>query len=433
MNVSAPRPPRSGLLALSPAIVFLCLYLSVSLLTGDFYKMPIAVAFLAAAVYSILIARGMALEERIACFSRGASQKNIMLMIWIFVLSGAFARSAEAMGAVEATVDLTLHLLPGGWLLPGLFLATCLVSLSVGTSVGTIVALTPVAVGLADKTGLGAPFMAAVVVGGAFFGDNLSFISDTTISATRIMECDMRDKFRVNALIVTPAALVVAAIYLFVELPSDATQLVSPGVQWLKILPYAVVLALALAGIHVTVVLTAGILVTGLTGWATGTQNASGWLTAMGEGIGGMGELIVVTLLAGGILEMIRRGGGIDWLVDRMTRRLRGKRSAELSIAALVGTANLCTANNTVAILTVGPIVRDITARFGLDPHKSASLLDTFSCLVQGLIPYGAQLMMAAGLAGVSPLEIVRYLYYPAAMGICAVAAILLRYPKKYS
>lgn len=432
MNASDTRPPKFGWIALSPAAVFLCLYLSVSLLTGDFYKMPVAVAFLIAAVYSILIARGIPLEERIARFSQGASQRNILLMIWIFVLSGAFARSAEAMGAVEATVDLTMRLLPGGWLLPGLFLATCLVSLSVGTSVGTIVTLTPVAVGLADKTGLETPFMAAVVVGGAFFGDNLSFISDTTIAATRIMGCDMRDKFRVNALIVTPAALVVAAVYLFVDLPADAAMPLSE-VRWSGIVPYIVVLALALAGVHVTVVLTAGIVVTGLTGWMTGAQDGPGWLAATGEGIAGMGELIVVTLLSGGILEMIRRGGGIDWLVGKMTRRLSGKRSAELSIAALVSAANLCTANNTVAILTVGPIARDIATRFGLDPRKSASLLDTFSCLVQGLIPYGAQLMMAAGLAGVSPLEIVRYLYYPLAMGAFALAAVLLRYPRKYS
>lgn len=432
MNASDTRPPKFGWIALSPAAVFLCLYLSVSLLTGDFYKMPVAVAFLIAAVYSILIARGLPLEERIARFSQGASQRNILLMIWIFVLSGAFARSAEAMGAVEATVDLTMRLLPGGWLLPGLFLATCLVSLSVGTSVGTIVALTPVAVGLADKTGLETPFMAAVIVGGAFFGDNLSFISDTTIAATRIMGCDMRDKFRVNALIVTPAALVVAAVYLFVDLPADTAMPLSE-VRWSGIVPYVVVLALALAGVHVTVVLTAGIVVTGLTGWMTGAQDGPGWLAATGEGIAGMGELIVVTLLSGGILEMIRRGGGIDWLVGKMTRRLSGKRSAELSIAALVSAANLCTANNTVAILTVGPIARDIAARFGLDPRKSASLLDTFSCLVQGLIPYGAQLMMAAGLAGVSPLEIVRYLYYPLAMGAFALAAVLLRYPRKYS
>ena len=432
MNASDTRPPKHGWIALSPAAVFLCVYLSVSLLTGDFYKMPVAVAFLIAAVYSILIARGIPLEERIARFSQGASQRNILLMIWIFVLSGAFARSAEAMGAVEATVDLTMRLLPGGWLLPGLFLATCLVSLSVGTSVGTIVALTPVAVGLADKTGLETPFMAAVVVGGAFFGDNLSFISDTTIASTRIMGCDMRDKFRVNALIVTPAALLVAAAYLLVDLPADAA-MPPTEVRWPGIVPYAVVLALALAGVHVTVVLTAGIAVTGLTGWMTGMQDGPGWLAATGEGIAGMGELIVVTLLSGGILEMIRRGGGIDWLVGKMTRRLSGKRSAELSIAALVSAANLCTANNTVAILTVGPIARDIAARFGLDPRKSASLLDTFSCLVQGLIPYGAQLMMAAGLAGVSPLEIVRYLYYPMAMGGFALAAVLLRYPRKYS
>lgn len=423
---------NTGLLALSPLVVFLSLYLVSSLVVGDFYKVPISVAFVIASAYAVLITRKMKLADRLDRFSAGAAHKNIMLMIWIFVLAGAFAASAKAMGAVDATVNLTLRILPDNLLLPGIFLAACFISLAIGTSVGTIVALVPVAAGIAEQTGLGVPLMTAVVVGGAFFGDNLSFISDTTIAATRTQECGMRDKFKVNSMIVVPAAVVVTLLYLYeswsLQIPPQSEPL-----EWVKVIPYLVVLGTALAGMNVMVVLVLGLLITGVIGLATGSFGPFDWLGSMGSGISDMGQLIIVTLLAGGMLELIRVGGGINYVIDRLTRRVRNKRGAELSIAALVSVANCCTANNTIAIITVGPIAKKIADRFGVDLRKSASILDTFSCFVQGLIPYGAQLLMAAGLTALSPLEIMRYLYYPVLMGGFALLSILFRFPRRYS
>lgn len=423
---------KSGLWALSPLVVFLCLYLVTSLVAGDFYKVPITVAFVVASAYAMLITRKMKLSERLDRFSAGAAHKNIMLMIWIFVLAGAFAASAKAMGAVDATVNLTLRILPDNLLLPGIFLASCFISLAIGTSVGTIVALVPVAAGIADQAGLAVPLMTAVVVGGAFFGDNLSFISDTTIAATRTQECDMRDKFKVNSMIVVPAAVVVTLLYLYeswsLQIPSQ-----TEPVAWIKVIPYLVVLGTALAGMNVMIVLVLGLVFAGGIGLLTGSFGIFDWFGSMGSGITDMGQLIIVTLLAGGMLELIRVGGGIDYVITRLTRRVHNKRGAELSIAALVSIANCCTANNTIAIITVGPIAKGIADRFGVDLRKSASILDTFSCFVQGLIPYGAQLLMAAGLTALSPLDIMRYLYYPVLMGVFALLSILFRFPRRYS
>lgn len=425
-----------GWWALSPLAVFLCLYLVTSLIVNDFYKVPITVAFLLSSCYAIALTRGLSLEKRIYQFSVGASNKNIMLMIWIFVLAGAFAQSAKQMGAIDATVNLTLSVLPDNLLLAGIFIAACFISLSIGTSVGTIVALTPVAIGLAEKTGIDVPYMVAIVVGGSFFGDNLSFISDTTIASTKTQDCVMRDKFRVNFMIVVPAALIVLGLYIFQGLSISAPPQVQ-DIEWIKVIPYLIVLGTAVSGLNVTLVLLLGILSTGIIGIATsrtGLNNAFfDWFGAMGTGITGMGELIIITLLAGGMLETIRYNGGIDFIISRLTRHVKGKRGAELSIAALVSIANLCTANNTIAIITTGPIAKDIAIRFHLDRRKTASILDTFSCLVQGIIPYGAQLLIAAGLAGISPISIIGNLYYPFTMGICALLAILIRYPKRYS
>lgn len=417
--------------ALSPLAVFLCLYLVTSIWMNDFYKVPITVAFLFSSCYAIAITRGLTLEERIQQFSVGASNKNILLMIWIFILAGAFAQSAKQMGAIDATVNLTLEVLPENLLLAGIFLAACFISLSIGTSVGTIVALTPVAVGLAEKTGIDLPFMVGIVVGGSFFGDNLSFISDTTIASTKTQDCVMRDKFRINSMIVVPAALIILGVYIVQGL-SYTTPAPAEEIEWLKVLPYLLVLVLAVSGLHVVLVLLTGILLTGGIGFFTGT-GVFDWFGAMGSGIIGMGELIIVTLLAGGMLETIRYNGGIDYIINRLTRHVKGKRGAELSIAALVSIANLCTANNTIAIITTGPIARGIAMRFHLDRRKVASILDTFSCLIQGTIPYGAQMLIAAGLAQVSPLSIIGNLYYPFCMGIFALAAILMRYPRRYS
>ena len=422
----------SGLRALSPLIVFLCLYLITSIVMNDFYKVPITVAFLVSSCYAIAITHGVKLDQRIYQFSMGAANKNILLMIWIFILAGAFARSAKAMGAIDATVNLTLQILPDNLLLAGIFLAACFISLSIGTSVGTIVALTPVAVGLADKTGIAIPFMVAVVVGGSLFGDNLSFISDTTIAATKTQGCDMKDKFRVNSLIVVPAAIVVLLIYVWKGI--GVTELThTPAIEWVKVIPYLIVLATAIAGLNVFIVLTLGIVATGIIGIATGSFDLFDCFAAMGDGIIGMGELIIITLLAGGMLELIRYNGGISYIIRGLTRRVNGKRGAEFSIAGLVSIANLCTANNTIAILTTGPIAKDIATRFKLDPRQSASILDTFSCFIQGIIPYGAQLLMAAGLANISPISIVGNLYYPFTMGAFALLAIIFRYPRRYS
>lgn len=426
------RVAKSGFLALIPLLVFLILYLGVSLLLGDFYKVPISVAFVLASMVAVGMIRGKSMNDRIAVFSQGAAHPNVLTMIWIFVLAGAFARSAEAIGAIDATVSLTLRLLPGNLLFAGIFLAACFVSLSVGTSVGTIVALMPVAVGLAESTSVDVAYMSAIVVGGAFFGDNLSFISDTTIAATRSQGCELRDKFKVNFYMALPAALLVLLYYVVagwnLEVVAGAA-----SVDWVKVIPYLVVLATAIAGMNVMIVLTLGLFASGVIGICSGSFSVFDWLGTMGGGIAGMSDLIIVTLLAGGMLEVIRHNGGIDYIIRILTGRVSNRRTAELSIAALVGIANICTANNTIAIVTVGPIARKISERFGIDPRRSASLLDIFSCVVQGIIPYGAQMLMAAGLASVSPLEIVRYLYYPYALGAVALLAIVFRYPRKYS
>ena len=432
MNEEKNSKHISGWWALSPLFVFLCLYLVTSIIVNDFYKVPITVAFLVSSCYAIAITRGLKLDQRVYQFSVGASNKNIMLIIWIFILAGAFAQSAKEMGAIDATVNLTLHILPDNLLLAGIFIASCFISLSIGTSVGTIVALTPVATGLALKTGIDLPFMVAIVVGGSFFGDNLSFISDTTIASTKTQGCVMRDKFRVNSMIVVPAALIVLIIYIVQGLSITAPPQVQE-IEWLKVIPYLVVLGTAIAGINVMIVLLLGIISTAIIGLATGSFGIFDWFGAMGNGITGMGELIIITLLAGGMLETIRYNGGIDFIIGKLTRHVNGKRGAELSIAALVSIANLCTANNTIAIITTGPIAKDIAGKFNLDRRKTASILDTFSCFIQGIIPYGAQLLMAAGLAKISPISIVGNLYYPFTMGTFALLAIIFRYPRRYS
>ena len=423
---------KPSMWALSPLLVFLCLYLVTSLIVNDFYKVPITVAFLISSVYAICITKGLPLNDRIMQFSVGASNKNILLMIWIFILAGAFAQSAKDIGSIDATVNLTLQLLPENLLLAGIFLAACFISLSIGTSVGTIVALVPVVAGIAEKTELSMPFMTAIVVGGAFFGDNLSFISDTTIAATRTQGCVMRDKFRANFLIVLPAALLVLAWYIYrgldISIVNETQQ-----VEWIKVIPYIIVLLTAFFGLNVTIVLLLGILSTSIVGIATGSITFFDWFSSMGTGISGMGELIIVTLLAGGMLELIRFNGGVDYILQTLTRRINGKRGAEFCIAALVSIANICTANNTIAIITVGPLVRDIANRYKIDNRKSASILDTFSCAIQGIIPYGAQLLIAAKLAVLSPLSIIEYLYYPITIGIMATISIIFRYPKRYS
>ena len=404
---------KKGLIALSPLMVFIAFYLVTSIIAGDFYKIPITVAFMVSSIYAIIIFGGKPLMSRVNTYSRGAATEQMMLMIWIFVLAGAFASSAKAMGSIDATVNLTLSLLPPQMIFAGLFLATCFISLSIGTSVGTIAALTPIAAGIATETGTDVALMTAIIVGGSFFGDNLSFISDTTIMATQTQGCRLHDKFFMGQQMSAPQAI--------------------PPVEWVKVVPYLAVLVTAIFGMNVMAVLTLGILLTGIIGILSGSFDIYGWFGAMGEGILSMSELIIVTMMAGGMLELIRERGGIDFLICQLTRRVRNKRGAELSIAALVSLVDVCTANNTVAILTVGSIAKQIGDRYGVDNKKCASILDTFSCMVQGMIPYGAQILIAAGLTALNPIAILPYLYYPYVLGIVALLSIIFRYPRRYS
>lgn len=432
---------KKGLLALSPLFLLIVLIVAFTVYSVDAShkdtNLSLTVAFMISSIYAIAISGGMPIKSRVDTYSKGAGANNLMLMLWIYVLAGSFAASAKAMGAVDATVNLALSILPASMILPGLFLAACFISVSIGTSVGTVVALVPIAAGLAHSMDVNTGMMTAIIVGGAYFGDNLSFISDTTVVATQTQNCKMSDKFRVNSLIVVPAAVIVLAIYavmgIGLQAPTDI-----PEVEYVKVLPYLVVLVTAVAGMNVMAVLTMGTLLCGVIGiscqllGATGGYGLFGWFSAMGNGIIGMGELVIIAMMAGGMLEIIRENGGINYIIDKITAHVSNKRGAELSIAALVSMVNVCTANNTVAILTVGNIAKKIGDKFGVDNRKAASILDTFSCTVQGLIPYGVQMLLAAGLAKLSPMDILPYLYYPLAIGIAALFSILFRYPKRY-
>ncbi|MBR3907496.1 MAG: Na+/H+ antiporter NhaC family protein [Bacteroidaceae bacterium] len=421
-----------GLFALTPIIVLLTVYLAGSMIAGDFYRIPIAVAFIIAAVYAVAISKG-SLNDRIDSFSRGAASTRIMYMIWIFVLAGAFATTTKAMGAIDATVMLARSAIPANYLPAGIFIASCFVSFSIGTSVGTIVALTPVVTALAAQIGCDTAWMIAIVVGGSFFGDNLSFISDTTIAATQTQGCSMRSKFYSNILIVAPAAIITMLIYAFNGNSIEATEAVEFNIiDSLRCLPYLIVIIAALCGINVLLVLALGVTSAAILGLAYGSFGGIDLFTHIGNGAMGMGELIIVTMLAGGLLELVRRNGGLDYLIQVTTSRINSRRGAEFAITALTALANICTANNTIAILSVGDISRDIAKQFKISPRRSASLMDTSSCFVQGIIPYGAQLLMASSLAGalVSPMEIIPHLYYPMCVGAALLLSIIIKRKK---
>lgn len=433
---------NKGLLALSPLFLLIVLIVAFTVYSVDSShqdtSLSLTVAFMISSIYAVAISGGMPVRKRVDTYSKGAGANNLMLMLWIYVLAGSFAASAKAMGAVDATVNLALSILPASMILPGLFLAACFISVSIGTSVGTVVALVPIAAGLAHSMDANIGMMTAIIVGGAYFGDNLSFISDTTVVATQTQNCKMSDKFKVNSMIVVPAAVLVLIAYSVMGVGLQAPTHINE-VEYMKVLPYLIVLITAIAGMNVMAVLTLGTLLCGAIGigshllGASGSYDLFGWFSAMGNGIIGMGELIIIAMMAGGMLEIIRENGGIDFIINKITGHVNSKRGAELSIAALVSMVNICTANNTVAILTVGNISKKIGDRFGVDNRKAASILDTFSCMVQGLIPYGVQMLLAAGLANLSPMDILPYLYYPLAIGVAALLAILLRYPKRYS
>lgn len=421
-----------GLLALSPLLAFIAIYLVTSVVAHDFYKVPITIAFLISCVYAIGKHKKETLESRIDVFTQGASTKNIMQMLWIFILAGAFANTAKDIGSIDATVNLILSLLPQSLILPGLFFATCFISLSVGTSVGTIVALVPIAAGLATSMHASLPLVTAVVVGGAFFGDNLSFISDTTIAATNSQNCKMSDKFKVNIYIALPAALVVLAIYSFIGFNLHS-QPVAQQIDIVKVLPYLAVLVTAMMGINVFTVLVTGVALAFVIGLFDGNHDVFSLFHFMGDGVLSMSELIIITMLAGGLFGLVRHDGGIDYIISKISKRVKGKRGAEFVICSLVAAVDVCTANNTVAIITVGGIAQKISKVYDVDNRRVASLLDTSSCVMQGIIPYGAQMLMASGLAKLNPLDIIPYLYYPFILLIFVLGSIMFRFPKKYS
>lgn len=416
------RAPMSSFWGLTPVIVLLGTFLLLSILAGSFSDVPISVAFVVASAYGIFMLKGRTIDERVAVFTTSIFRSNIMLMVWIFILAGMFASMAKSIGAVDATVAMTLNLVPARFIPAGIFLASCLLSMAIGTSVGTVVALVPIASGIAMETDANTAWMVAIVVGGSFFGDNLSFISDTTIAATQSQGCGMRDKFWANIKLALPAAVIVIVYYASHSLEYGVT--VSDCNWWLAV-PYLLVIVLSLTGINVLVVLLVGILATVLTGAIDGVPFV-GMMMASGDGIASMSELIVITILAGGLMGIINELGGFRYLLQLMTRHMSGKRAAQFSIVVLTAITNLCTANNTIAILTTGNIAKDIAKKYGVEPNRMASILDTSSCVVQGLLPYGAQLLMAASLASISPVSIIQFSYYQFALAALLLISILL-------
>ena len=422
---------KRGLLALSPVVVLLVVYMVGSLVLGDFYAIPIAVAFIVAAIYGLSLLRGKSMRERIDLFSAGAAHRDIMYMVWIFCIAGIFAATAKAMGAADAIVSLTLRAVPAQFLPAGIFVASCFVSLAIGTSVGTIVALAPMVTAMATQLGCEVGWLISVVVGGAFFGDNLSFISDTTIAATQSQGCKMSDKFRTNFVIVLPAAIVTLCIYLFGnQLGVVDVSSVAASAEWYRMLPYLVVIGLALTGLNVLIVLLAGILLAVVIGLLGGSFDLLGIATAFTDGVGSMYEIILISLLAGGLMNIVKNLGGFDFLISSLGARIRTRRGAECVVSLLTALTNICTANNTIAIITTGSVAKRLSERYSIPPRKTASLMDISSCCVQGLLPYGAQVLMAAGLAGISPLEIIPWLYYPMLLGGMVLLSILFQLPR---
>ena len=422
---------KRGLLALSPVVVLLVVYMVGSLVLGDFYAIPIAVAFIVAAIYGLSLLRGKSMRERIDLFSAGAAHRDIMYMVWIFCIAGIFAATAKAMGAADAIVSLTLRAVPAQFLPAGIFVASCFVSLAIGTSVGTIVALAPMVTAMATQLGCEVGWLISVVVGGAFFGDNLSFISDTTIAATQSQGCKMSDKFRTNFVIVLPAAIVTLCIYLFGnQLGIVDVSSVAASAEWYRMLPYLVVIGLALTGLNVLIVLLAGILLAVVIGLFGGSFDLLGIATAFTDGVGSMYEIILISLLAGGLMNIVKSLGGFDFLISSLGARIRTRRGAEIVVSLLTSLTNICTANNTIAIITSGTVAKRLSERYSIPPRKTASLMDISSCCVQGLLPYGAQVLMAAGLAGISPLEIIPWLYYPMLLGGMVLLSILFQFPR---
>ena len=413
--------------ALLPILVFLLIFLGAGFITGDFYSMPAIVAFLLALLVAFIQNPKVKFADKVRLAAKGVGDENIITMCLIFLVAGAFTGAVKAAGGVESTVNLGLSILPSKVAVAGLFLIGCFISISMGTSVGTITALSSIAVGISEKTGFSLAVCAGAVVGGAMFGDNLSMISDTTIAAVKTQGCDMKDKFRENFLIVLPAA--VATILLFLFLGREADFQVTGNLDYniFRVLPYLVVLIGALAGVNVFVILIAGTVLSLVVGVATGAFALGEMFTHVGAGIGGMYDITVISIIVACIVALVKEYGGIDFILTFIRKRINGERGGELGIAALALLVDMCTANNTVAIVMSGPIAKEISDDFGVTPRRSASLLDMFSSMGQGLIPYGAQLLAAASLTGLTPFEIIPYCFYPLLMGLSGLVFIFIK------
>ncbi|KPN96204.1 Na+/H+ antiporter NhaC family protein [Lysinibacillus sp. ZYM-1] len=416
--------------ALIPFVVFMILFIGSGAITGDFYTFPVIVAISISGAVALAMNRKESFSHKVDIFCKGAGNLNVMLMVIIFLLAGAFSEVAKGMGAVDSTVNFALSVIPPNLLVVGLFIIACFISLSMGTSVGTIVALAPIGVGISDLTEISIALVMAAVVGGSMFGDNLSFISDTTITAVRSQGAQMKDKFKVNFWIVLPAAIVTSIILGFMTSGGTA-QVDHLSYNWVKIVPYVVVIILALSGINVFLVLALGIVLAGAVGLADGSYHVMSLIQKIGEGMEGMYEIAFLAILIAGMVEVIKFNGGIDFLLRLVTRRIKSQKGAEFGIASLVGLTNLSTANNTIAILIAGPLAKNIADQYDIEPRKSASILDIFSCTVQGLLPYGAQFLVAASVAKISPVSILPYSFYPILIGVCGIIAILIGYPTK--
>ena len=421
---------KGNLFALLPLAVFLLLFVGSGVITGDFYKMPVLVAFIISTAVALLSNRKESMSKKIDVFCKGAGNSDIISMCIIFLLAGAFGTVTKTIGGVDSIVNLSLSVLPANLVVVGLFLIGCFISLSMGTSVGTIAAIAPIGIGVAEATGIPVALVLGAVVGGAMFGDNLSMISDTTIAAVRTQGCELKDKFKVNLLIVLPAAIITVILIAVrtsnynVELDQVYTY------ELIKIVPYVLVLIGALLGVNVFALLSGGTIFASLVGIYTGSFDLFGAIEAINIGMSGMFELSMISITIGGLVELIKLNGGIDFILYFISSRIKSKKGAEFGIAALASIVDLCTANNTIAIVMAGPLAKNIADEFEIDPRKSASILDIFSACWQGIIPYGAQLLTAAGLIAISPVDIIPYLYYPGLMGIFGMIAIVLGVPK---
>jgi len=420
---------KGNLLALLPLIIFVSLFLGAGIISGDFYAFPVLVSIIIASVVGLLMNRKETLTAKIERFAKGSGHPDIMIMVFIFLLAGAFSGVAEKMGAVDSTVNFALSVLPGNLIIVGLFIIAAFISLSMGTSMGTIAALAPIGVGISSGTDISMPLAMATVIGGAMFGDNLSFISDTTIAAVRTQKTEMKDKFKVNFFIVLPAAIVTMVILLVLTMGNQST-VGAESFNWIKILPYLGVIIGALAGLNVFVVLLGGIVLTGIIGFIDGSFTPASYFGSVADGMTGMAEIVILSVLIGGVVELIRHNGGIQALLYHATRKIKSPQGAQLATAGLVSSTNLCTANNTISIIIAGPLAKSISENYGVDARKSASILDIFSCSIQGLIPYGAQALLVAEVAGISPISIIPYAFYPILIAVCGLIAIRFALPK---